>query len=255
LLNDAIKLIGAIVLVIFVIIATALGWLEWLDKYPTIKKIVEAKALRATLLIVAIVLLFGVFEDINTVREALYVPPVTPKTPPAPIIQNQEPLTTIVRNLVPKLDTKPPIQVNSAPNGIAIGCGTVSNPTVNNFGPKPLLLSSYQQDYLASALTGFSGQAVEIDVDSPTPDTDAFASALQSSLKKAGIVANRTNALFGGPCLKYPGVSFMAGVNRYAMVEAVWNSLLGAKVVEGQLKGCHREGEPDELHIFVRPPS
>jgi hypothetical protein len=28
-----------------------------------------------------------------------------------------------------------PVQVNSAPNGIAIGGGTVSNPTVNNYGP------------------------------------------------------------------------------------------------------------------------
>lgn len=40
---------------------------------------------------------------------------------------------------VPKepLPTPPPQQTINAPNGIAIGGGTVSNPTVNNFGPQP----------------------------------------------------------------------------------------------------------------------
>jgi hypothetical protein len=112
-----------------------LEWLHRLEKYPTIKKFVEAKALRAALLIVAIILLFGVFQDINAVREALNVPPSSPKTPPAPIIVKEGARAGSI--LVPKPDTKPSVQVNNAPNGFAIGGGNVTNPTVNNFGPLP----------------------------------------------------------------------------------------------------------------------
>lgn len=133
---NAIKLVGAIVLVTYVIVTMALEWRDRLEKHTTIKKFVEAKALRASLLIVAIILLFGVFQDINAVREALNVPPPSPKAPPGPIIQKQEPTPDVVRYPVPKPDTKPPIQINNAPNGIAIGGGTVSNPTVNNFGER-----------------------------------------------------------------------------------------------------------------------
>jgi hypothetical protein len=91
LLNNTINLIGAIALVVYVIVATALGSLQWLEKCPAIKKVVEAKALRTTLLVVAIILLFGVFQNINAVREALNVPPPSPKAPPAPIISKEEP--------------------------------------------------------------------------------------------------------------------------------------------------------------------
>lgn len=35
----------------------------------------------------------------------------------------------------------PGVQFNSAPNGIAIGGGNVTNPTVNNFGPPPITVT------------------------------------------------------------------------------------------------------------------
>jgi hypothetical protein len=154
LLINTIKLVGAIALVIYVIVTTASEWLHGLEKYPTIKKFVEAKALRATLLIVAIILLFGVFQDIIAVREALNVPPPVPKAPPAPIIQKQEPTPNFVRSVAPKPDTKPPVQINSAPNGIAIGGGTVTNPTVNNnnFAPPQRALSEDQKTSLIACL-------------------------------------------------------------------------------------------------------
>jgi hypothetical protein len=43
---------------------------------------------------------------------------------------------------------KSSVQTNSAPNGIAIGGGTVSNPTVNNFAPPQRALSSDQKTAL-----------------------------------------------------------------------------------------------------------
>lgn len=134
-LNNTINLIGAIVLVVSVIVATALGSLQWLEKYPIIMKFIESKALLATLLIVAIILLFGVFENINAVREGLNVPPPTLKAPPAPSLQKQPPSSNAIRIETPKTKPQLPVQVNSAPNGFAIGGGTVTNPTVNNYGP------------------------------------------------------------------------------------------------------------------------
>ena len=143
-LNNTVNLVGAIVLVVYVIVATALGSLQWLEKYPTLKKFVEPKAVRAILLIVAIILLFGVFQNINAVREALNVPPPAPKVPPAPIFEKQGPTPNLARGAVPKPDSKPPVQVNSAPNGIAIGGGNVTSPTVNNFGPTERHLNTNQ---------------------------------------------------------------------------------------------------------------
>jgi hypothetical protein len=40
---------------------------------------------------------------------------------------------------------QPQVQINSAPNGIAIGGGTVANPTVNNFGLPPARLTYTEQ--------------------------------------------------------------------------------------------------------------
>lgn len=116
------------------------------------------------------------------------------------------------------------------------------------------MLSPEQQDYVASHLGNFVGNGVDIDVDGATPMTSDFADALRASLKKAGIGAKRNDAMFIGPCLKYPGVSFMVGVNRFSEAEAIWGALLGARAVEGKGQACNRSGEPDELHIYVRPP-
>jgi len=177
LLNNTINLIGAIVLVVYVTVATALGSLQWLEKYPTIKKFVEAKALRAILLGIAIILLFGVFQDINAVREALNAPPPVPKAPLVPQIVVQPSSANasvpprsiagirsrgsgnkIEGNTVNILGTGP---VATAPNGIAIGGGTVTNPTVNNFGPTERHLSIGQ-------IQALSLVAVSLPEDSPS---------------------------------------------------------------------------------------
>jgi hypothetical protein len=91
LLADTIKIGLAIAIVIFAIIGKVFKFSEWLEKYPNIKKIAESGTTYVVLLIVAILLLAGVFQDINAVREALNVPPPSPKAPPAPIIYKDEP--------------------------------------------------------------------------------------------------------------------------------------------------------------------
>jgi hypothetical protein len=194
LLINTIRLVGAIVLVFYVVVATALGSLNWLEKYPTIKKIVESTILRAVLLIACIVLLFGVFQDIDAVREALNVPPPAPKVPPAPIILKQEPSLNVTRAAIPKFDTKAPIQINSAPNGIAIGGGNVTSPTVNNFGPTERHLSIDQIQALGLV-------AASLSEDSPSwffietinsPESSNLASEIKNVLgNKAGGVVTR----------------------------------------------------------------
>jgi len=130
------------------------------------------------------------------------------------------------------------------------GSGNIA--TVIN-GPKPLMLSHGRQTELASRLNGFSGESVEIDVNNATPETSSFANALISSLRLAGIGAKRNDGMFVGPCINYPGVSFMAGSSRTKLVQAIWNGLVAVKAVEPTttIPGCSRSGEPDELHIRI----
>ncbi|MFZ3245595.1 MAG: hypothetical protein WA185_11015 [Candidatus Acidiferrales bacterium] len=45
-----------------------------------------------------------------------------------------------------------PDQIVSAPNGIAVGGGTVSNPTVNNFGPRQRQLTPSQENLILSMI-------------------------------------------------------------------------------------------------------
>jgi hypothetical protein len=115
LLTNTITLVGAIVLVIYAIVTTALEWLHRLETYPTIRKFVEAKTLRAALLIVAIILLFGVFQDINAVREALNAPPPNPKAPSAPIISNEEAPANLGN--IAKNPTKSDVHVSNKSSG------------------------------------------------------------------------------------------------------------------------------------------
>jgi hypothetical protein len=117
-------------------------------------------------------------------------------------------------------------------------------------------LSRQQQNDLASHLGGFQGESVEIDVNNATPETSSFGDALISSLHLAGITATRNDGMFIGGCANYPGVSFMAGVNRMKMVQAIWSGLVEVKAVDRSpaLPGCSRSGEPNELHIRIFVP-
>jgi hypothetical protein len=124
---------------------------------------------------VRITLIVGIVFTAQAVayKQLVDVPPTVLRTPapPAPIIQKQEPTPNVVRSAVPKPDTKPPVQVNNAPNGFAIGGGTVTNPTVNNFGP-PLAHLSHTEEVVTSSSpsdTGLKIMKVHISTDRPIP--------------------------------------------------------------------------------------
>jgi hypothetical protein len=171
LLPNTINLVLAFVIVLLTIVGKIFKFSEWLEKYPNIKKVAESGTTYVVLLIVAIILLTGVFQNVNAVREALNVPPPSPKAPPAPIIQIQEPTPIIVRNAPLKPDTKPPVQINSAPNGIAIGGGNVANPTVNNFGPPPAHLN-YTEEVISPVQAngeGFKVMKIHVTTDRSIP--------------------------------------------------------------------------------------
>jgi hypothetical protein len=106
-------------------------------------------------------------------KQLVDVPPTILRTsaPPAPIIQKQEPSPAVTRIPVPKSVIKQPVQINSAPNGIAIGGGNVANPTVNNFGP-PSAHLSHTEDVISLIPTSEKGlklMRVHITTDRPIP--------------------------------------------------------------------------------------
>jgi len=180
----------------------------------------------------------------------------TPKfwlTPPAPT--NQVSGTgNIVGNTVKGKGNNLIGGITQGPGSIAQIGGTGNTATVIN-GPKILEMSEQQIRNVAKHLVAFSGETVEIDVDRPNQQTINFANALQVSLKLARISSTVNGGTYIGGCLSYPGVSFMAGVNKQALVQAIWTALVDEGVVDkaDPIPGCSRSGEPDEFHIYVRP--
>jgi hypothetical protein len=136
--------------------------------------------------------MFGVFEDINAVREALNVPPPAPKVPPAPIVEKQEPTPNLVRGAAPKPVSKPPVQINSAPNGIAIGGGNVTNPTVNNFGTPNRRLTPQQMGSIKSSAQGLCSTLPLIPVTAAQANQEAQRYALDfvNALRSGGCTAD-----------------------------------------------------------------
>jgi hypothetical protein len=184
---DAIKIALAIAIVLAAIIGKVFMFSEWLEKHPNIKKVAESGITYAVLLIVAIVLLAGVFQDINAVREALNVRPAAPKAPPAPIVVKEEPPARSSPG--PKPSPTFSAEINNAPNGIAIGGGTVTNPTVNNFGTPSRRLTSQQISAIKSSAQGLCSTLPPIAVTAANANQEAQRYALDFF-----------NALKGGGC-------------------------------------------------------
>lgn len=178
-----------IVLVVFSVFGLVFDWLGKLERYPKVEKIVEARLLRTVLLIVAIILLVGVFQDINAVREDLKVPPPAPKTPPAPVFIVEYPATRSNAN-----PQRPSVaqQVNNAPNGIAIGGGTVTNPTVNNFAAPNRQLTSQQIRSMKSSAQALCSTLPRIDVTASNANQEAqrYALGFVNVLKSGGCGAD-----------------------------------------------------------------
>jgi hypothetical protein len=78
------SLIGAIIILAGSVIAQSLEWLGKIEKYPWLKKIVEARVLRVILLCLSIGLFATVLMDVDAIRVRLSSPPPRPSAP-API--------------------------------------------------------------------------------------------------------------------------------------------------------------------------
>jgi hypothetical protein len=140
LLANTINLILALAIILFAVIGKIFKFSEWLEKYPNIKRVAESGTTYVVLLIVAILLLAGVFQNINAVREALNVPPPSPKAPSTPVlVVKEEPPAKPVANL--KLP--PAGKVKQGGTGDCQANAVGGNANVENScntGPPPLVL-------------------------------------------------------------------------------------------------------------------
>ena len=180
--------------------------------------------------------------------------PVSTPASPCPQPKSAPAKHKLSPTAAPPTATVPTTTIN-APNGIGISGGSVSNPTVNNFGlHRPLVMTDAQQTIVVSLLSGFEGQTVDVNVDNGTIETGNFATALVSALSAAQITAKRMDGMFQNGCPRYGGVSFVAGQDRLPLVRALWNALLQAKVVDGKGPVCTYSGpKQDILQVFIRP--
>jgi hypothetical protein len=142
--------LGAVVSIILflvekstLIVTVSLLGITGLMIYP-ILHVAKTKRIRSLLLIL---LLLGVAIFGKSVRpnapEAKLVQPQPqfqppPQTPPKP-----KPTPRTITVTPPHSPSVPPVTI-SAPNGIAIGGGTVTNPTVNNYAPSVRVIASAQ---------------------------------------------------------------------------------------------------------------
>jgi hypothetical protein len=134
------QLLFAVVGIFVVVMLELLDWqgrIEILEiKYPRLWRLVNNRPMRLVLLVLAIGLLSRDFKDIAAVAP----PPVVHVTLTAPTSSKGEPSRKASQSQVQRNS-----QAINAPGGIAVGGGTVNQPTVNNFGPPPLELKASLQ--------------------------------------------------------------------------------------------------------------
>jgi hypothetical protein len=170
---------------ILLLVSTALGLGE---------RFIEKKIKIPLWIRIALIVGIVFVAQVAAYKQLADVPPTVLRTPtpPAPVIQKQEPLPVITRSPASKPDTKPPVQINSAPNGFAIGGGMVTNPTVNNFGPTERHLSIEQ-------IQALNLEAASLPEDSPswfsietinTPESSNLASEIKNAFgdRTGGVV-------------------------------------------------------------------
>lgn len=98
------------------------------------------------------------------------------------------------------LPQQPPSQIVSAPNGIAIGGGTVTNPTVINNAPLQRVIPQNVQDDLVRVLKQYPGE-VRIESDSGDFEANTLAKQLFSIFDVAGWRPIEIGYLMGGESL------------------------------------------------------
>jgi len=136
--NMAITLVVALLIVIIVVFGEILEWMDKLEKYPGLKKFAEAKVLRVSLLVVAILALGAVMNDLNGIRDSLKTPPPSPKAP-RPLTANELAPCPAPPSPAKKMSQHGNSSTNSVQQGPGSAfsqnqSGGITAGTVNNYG-------------------------------------------------------------------------------------------------------------------------
>jgi hypothetical protein len=92
----------------------------------------------------------------------------------------------VAGNIQPNVASPPAIQINNAPNGIAISGGNVSNPTVNNYLPPQRGLTTDQRDKLVACLRQSGTFSLLVRHAEHNFEAQTYADSLASALRDGG---------------------------------------------------------------------
>jgi hypothetical protein len=156
---------------------------------------------------------------------------------------------------------QPPPKAIRAPDGLAIGGGNASNPTVRRFGsppPRPLVLSAAQAQAVTDGMKRFAGQGVEICLaGNSTSEARAFGDTLEVALLNADMFVTRnitTMVAVGDGMNPPPGISILVGKGRLSKdsaANALALLLINNKVVDGLIPAFLSEKNPDRFAVLV----
>ncbi len=146
-----------------------------------------------------------------------------------------------------KPSTAPPsVQINSAPNGIGIGGGVVTNPTVNNFQPPQRTIPENEKSQIVQILSTTPGK---IEIQFPSNDQEAYSFAQEWSglLKQANWSVDRVVGVMrlGSGPQNIVSLSYRGQPVSGEKITVPMDSLVGHLGQALQLAGVeHVQGEP-----------
>lgn len=142
----------------------------------------------------------------------------------------------------------------SAPNGVAISGNNYGSATVNNFGPKPLVISDDQQAQIIASLraSGITSGKVFMYIDHPSNETLTFGRNLQKALESVGVAVTFQAGILFPPQNDpmYPGLSFQLSQGTMPLGRAIANALIESQVIDGPVRATEHGGD---MWLIVRP--
>ncbi len=151
-----------------------------------------------------------------------------------------------------------PQTIISAPGGIAIGGGTVTNPTVNNYvGPPQRRLTDEQASQLVESLRPFAGTKVLIRLNQVNGESGAFGQRLADVLKSAGIDVTDVQPVLSFPPGPPPPIAFVIDrtkKNQEPLALALGEALHAMKIIAVYgVNPPQTSGNPEFLILDIYP--
>jgi len=180
------------------------------------------------------------------------------ETPPAKPVpdKKREPLA----QQLTALPAPVPSQQISAPNGIAIGGGVVTNPTVNNIVPNPQReISSSQARDLVELVKPFNSVKVSIRLNQANNESTRFGMRLAEVLRSAGVnVIDIQPAISFGAPGQIPQMAFVVERKAKGQEDFAYTlvaALVNMKIVKPPLaiNPPSESGNPEYLIIDIFP--